>query len=113
MANILRRKGLKPRQRLLAHFDNRTQRVVADDLIKVWEAASDSSEFGRYIKFLAYTAQRRDCVISMRWDDLSADGATWYPREPEGLGEPKGVPPSILLAASCSRADRGTAPAQG
>jgi hypothetical protein len=99
----MRRRGLKPRDRVLAHFDPREQRIVADDLIAVWHAASDTTvspaeqEFGRYIKFLSYSMQRRDCVISMEWTDLSADGSTWYPREPEGPGKAKGVPPSILL----------------
>jgi integrase len=96
LLDSMRRTGLQPRQRVLAYLD-REQRIVADDLIAVWKAASDGSEFGRYIKFLAYTAQRRDCVISMEWSDLSADGTTWYPREQEGPGKAKGVPPTILL----------------
>jgi integrase len=50
------------------------KRILTDDEIRaVWNAASGS--YGRLVQFLLLTAQRRDKVASMRWDDI--DGKVW------------------------------------
>ena len=47
-------------------------RILSDDEIRaVWDAAT--GPYGRLIRFLLLTAQRRDKVASMQWDDLAGD----------------------------------------
>ena len=47
-------------------------RILSDDEIRaVWNAAT--GPYGRLIRFLLLTAQRRDKVASMQWDDLAGD----------------------------------------
>jgi integrase len=49
-------------------------RVLADDEIRaIWNAATGS--YGRLVKFLLLTAQRREKVAAMQWDDLH--GNVW------------------------------------
>ena len=50
-------------------------RILSDDEIKtVWNACEGT--MGDLVKVLLLTAQRREKVVSMRWDDVSVDG-TW------------------------------------
>jgi integrase len=50
------------------------KRILSDDEIRaIWNAAYGS--YGQLLKFLLLTAQRREKVASMRWDDL--DGNVW------------------------------------
>jgi integrase len=52
-------------------------RILADDEIRaVWKAAEANGTFGALVRLLLLTAQRRDKVVSMNWDDVSIDG-TW------------------------------------
>jgi integrase len=47
-------------------------RVLSDaELRLVWEACADFGMFGRFIKLLVLSAQRRDKVATMRWDDIT------------------------------------------
>jgi integrase len=78
----VRRERAKPQQRVLTE----------DELRAVWKAASDGHEFGRFVKFLLLTAQRRDCVLNMTWNQVRGD--TWFPSKEE---RSKGVPTSIKL----------------
>src|SRR5262249_52863965 len=51
-------------------------RVLSDDEIRaLWQATEDGSSYSRLVRFLLLTAQRRDKVASMRWEDL--DGEVW------------------------------------
>jgi integrase len=96
--DAMRRTGLKARERVLVkrqQLDDDTWTIDASELRQVWQAASDGSEFGRFIQFLTLTAQRRCCVAEMRWSDIK--GNTWTPREYDGPGSAKGVPSSIKL----------------
>jgi integrase len=46
------------------------ERVLADDeLVAVWNAAP-ASDFGRIVKLLMLTGQRRDEIASLRWDEV-------------------------------------------
>lgn len=52
-------------------------RILADDEIRaVWKAAEASGTFGALVRLLLLTAQRREKVVSMRWQDIALDG-TW------------------------------------
>jgi integrase len=53
------------------------ERVLTDaELVEVWEAADDDA-FGRIVKLLILTGQRRTEVGGMRWDELDAVKGTW------------------------------------
>jgi integrase len=50
------------------------KRFLSDvEIHAIWNAADDS--YGQLLKFLLLTAQRREKVASMRWDDI--DGNVW------------------------------------
>jgi integrase len=66
-------------------------RILADDEIKaIWNAAG--GVFGGMVRFSLATAQRREKIRTLRWDDIK-DGTWMVRREP---GE-KGVPPQLPL----------------
>jgi integrase len=53
------------------------ERVLTDaELADVWAACRDD-DYGRIVRLLLLTGQRRDEVGSMRWSELDLDGATW------------------------------------
>jgi integrase len=53
----------------------RRSRVLNDDeLRKVWHAAEEAGAFGALVCTLLLTGQRLGKVVSMRWDDVDADG---------------------------------------
>ncbi len=61
-------------------------RVLDDDELRlVWDACE--STFGDIVKLLLLTAQRREKVGSMKWDDLK-DGVWTIPREPREKANP-------------------------
>jgi integrase len=52
-------------------------RVLTDaELVEVWQAAGDDA-FGRIIKLLILTGQRRTEVGSMEWKELDFEAGTW------------------------------------
>ena len=56
------------------------KRILSDDEIRaVWNAATGS--YGRLVRFLLLTAQRREKVASMQWSDLA--GNVWTIRTEE------------------------------
>jgi len=73
-------------------------RVLSDaELRLVWEACADFAMFGRFIKLLVLSAQRRDKVATMRWDDIT-DGV-WTIRSEErekGNADMLRLPPVAL-----------------
>lgn len=79
----------KPKQRA-------RERVLTDDEIKAVWAATTSTEpaaFGAIVRTLLLTAQRREEVSQMRWDELDLEGATWtIPAERYKTGKPNKVP---------------------
>jgi integrase len=49
-------------------------RVLSDDEIRdLWKATENGNSFGGIIRLLLLTAQRREKVVTMKWDDI-ADG---------------------------------------
>ena len=51
-------------------------RILSDDEIRqIWNNAEGT--FGDFVKLLLLTAQRREKVINMKWDDVSDDGV-WH-----------------------------------
>jgi integrase len=67
------------------------KRILADDELRaVWKAAETAGKFGAFVRLLLLTAQRRQKVLAMRWQDIAPDG-TWTipiePREKTNAGE--------------------------
>jgi integrase len=65
--------------------DARKRARILDDaeLRSVWRAAEGAGVYGGLVRLLLLTAQRRDKVCGMRWDDISPDG-TWTIRTEPG-----------------------------
>lgn len=52
-------------------------RILNDDEFRaIWKAAEANGVFGGFIRMLLLTAQRKEKVSTMRWDDITSDG-TW------------------------------------
>jgi integrase len=71
-------------------------RVLTDaELVAVWNAGDD--DFGRIVRLLILTGQRRTEVGGMRWPELDLDKATWtIPEERAKNGREHKVPLSAL-----------------
>jgi integrase len=55
--------------------------LTAEEIKLVWEATASMGSFGAFLKLLLLTAQRREKVASMKWEELEGD--TWtLPKEP-------------------------------
>src|SRR5262249_21083594 len=54
----------------------RDRKLDDDELRAVWKQAERNGPFGAFLRLLLLTGQRRDKVVKMKWDDLTADG-TW------------------------------------
>ena len=62
---------------------SRDRTLDDDELAEVWRAAEMMSyPFGPFVHLLILTAQRRDEVAGMRWDELDLEAAMWtIPKE--------------------------------
>ncbi len=57
-------------------------RVLDDDEIRrVWSVAEGDGTFGAIVRFALLTAQRKDKVASLRWEDVTVDGVWNIPTE--------------------------------
>jgi integrase len=70
--------------------DRERDRILdEDELRKVWKVAKTNGPFGALVQLLLLTAQRRDKVVTMKWDDIK-DGGVWEiasePREKGNAG---------------------------
>ena len=69
-------------------------RILDDDEIRaVWKAAEENGSFGAYVRLLLLTAQRREKVVAMRWEDISDDGTWSIP----STAREKGTAGSLML----------------
>jgi integrase len=74
-------------------------RTLTDEEIRaVWKAAEANGSFGALVRLLLLTAQRRDKVVSMRWQDISIDGTWSIPVEAreKGTAGELVLPPAAL-----------------
>jgi integrase len=74
------------------------KRILDDDEIRrLWQAADAAGTYGALVQFALLTAQRRDKLAAIRWDDVA--GGIWTirsePRE-KGHGGPLPLPPTAL-----------------
>jgi integrase len=64
-------------------------RVLSDtELQRVWRAAESAGVYGAFVMLLLLTAQRRDKVVTMKWDDIAEDGTWTIPTAPREKGNP-------------------------
>jgi integrase len=75
-----------------------TEEVSRDHVLRdaevaaIWKACRDD-DYGRIVRLLILTGQRRDEVGSMRWEEISLEQAIWsIPRERTKNGLPHDVP---------------------
>ncbi|MER9588541.1 integrase family protein [Mesorhizobium australicum] len=62
------------------------ERVLTDDEIRaIWQQAGMAGTFGDFLRFALATAQRREKVMTLRWDDVS-DGVWRIPSDDREKG---------------------------
>ncbi len=62
-------------------------RILDDNEIRaVWKVAEDNGAFGAIVRLALQTAQRREKLASMRWQDVTIDGAWDIPSEEREKG---------------------------
>ena len=64
------------------HAQARTRILTDDEIRAIWRAAETDGTFGALIRIALLTAQRREKVRTMRWDDISDAGEWTIPRAP-------------------------------
>lgn len=81
--------------------------VIRDaNLATIWQHCRDS-DYGRIIKLLLLTGQRRDEVGNMRWSELDLDNAMWtLPSSRTKNGRPHEVPLSVQSVTILRHAPR-------
>ena len=83
-------RGMK---RVPAEVHKRSRMLSDDEIRRVWDTAGEFGQFGAFVRLLLLTAQRRDKVADLRWDDIDAQG-TWTIRTEE---REKGNPGKLQL----------------
>jgi integrase len=69
-------------------------RILTDDeLRRIWQAAGEIEQIGPLVRLLLLTAQRREKLLTLRWEDVDANGV-WTIRTEE---REKGNPGSLQL----------------
>jgi integrase len=56
------------------HARKRSRILDDDEIRRLWAAADTSGPFGAFVKLALLTAQRRQKIASMKWEDVSVDG---------------------------------------
>ncbi len=81
---------ISPITRGMRRTDPKTRkraRILDDDEIRaVWSAAKSNGTFGAIIQFALLTAQRREKIASLRWDDVTVDGIWDIPSQEREKG---------------------------
>jgi len=82
-------------------------RVLDDDELRlVWNLAGQQRTYGALIQMLLLTAQRLDKVLSMKWEDIDADGV-WTlptaPREKGNVGKVRLPPAAVAILDALPR----------
>lgn len=87
--------------------EERRQRVLSTDELKAILKALPQGDFGRIVRLLLLTAQRRDEVAEMPWAEADLAGGIWHlPAERTKNGLPHDVPLSAPALAILAEAPR-------
>jgi integrase len=63
------------------------ERILNDDEIRaVWDAAERNGAFGAIVRLALLTAQRREKLATLKWEDVSLDGTWQVPAEDREKG---------------------------
>jgi len=63
------------------------ERILDDDELRaVWKRAEANGAFGAFVRLALLTAQRREKIAAMRWEDVSVDGTWNIPAEAREKG---------------------------
>ena len=68
------------------HAKKRARILDDDEIRRLWAAAETSGPFGAFVKLALLTAQRRQKIVSMRWQDVTVDGVWEIPTEDREKG---------------------------
>jgi integrase len=71
----------KGMRRVAKQVRERSRVLNDDELRKVWHAANKAGRFGALIRLLLLTGQRKDKLLTLRWDDI--DNGVWTIRTEE------------------------------
>ena len=77
----------------------------------MWKAAGEMGQFGAFVQLLLLTAQRRDKVANLRWDDIDAKGVWTIRTEEREKGNPgtfAATQASLGSSSGCSRGSSAT-----
>ena len=84
-------------------------RILNDDELRmVWDVAGQQSTYGVFVKTLLLTVQRADKVLSMRREDIDADGVWTIPtaaREKRNIGKVRLPPGARAILDALPRFD--------
>jgi integrase len=69
-------------QRVPKQARERSKVLNDDELRKIWRATQGGGKFGAFVHLLLLTAQRREKLLTLRWDDIDANGV-WTIRTEE------------------------------
>ena len=82
-------------------------RILNDDELRmVWDVAGQQSTYGVFVKTLLLTVQRADKVLSMRREDIDADGVWTIPtaaREKRNIGKVRLPPAAVAILDALPR----------
>ena len=84
------------------HARKRARILDDDEIRKLWAAADASGPFGAFVKLALLTAQRRQKIVTMKWDDVTVDGV-WNIR---AEAREKGSGGALVLAEAAIQAIR-------
>jgi integrase len=86
-------KGAGKRSRILSNEKENDRELRA-----VWLAAERGGTFGAFVRLALLTAQRRDVLVHMKWDDIDDNGVWHIPQVPKekGNGGDLKLPPSAM-----------------
>ncbi len=69
-----------------AHARKRARILDDEEIRTLWTAADTSGPFGAFLKLALLTAQRREKIGSMKWEDVAIDGTWDIPAEAREKG---------------------------
>jgi integrase len=75
-------------RRVPKQMHQRARILNDEELNKVWHAADDAGQFGALVRLLLLTAQRREKLLTLQWNDIAADGVWTIRTEPREKGNP-------------------------
>jgi integrase len=81
-----------PRMARTRPAERKRERILSDDeLRQLWPILGTRGSFGALLKLAVLTGQRREKLVTMRWEDVAADGRWTIPAEAREKGNAKSL----------------------